>query len=109
MSQIILSQSFPAHIRVRKYKFMTFQLPVSLILVYVNQVMKVYRPVSTIESSSPISSTTPTTSISSVPKMHFPWMETPHTSGGDSNPGLKIDELESNPGIGRNGEVPSDR
>lgn len=40
-----------------------------------------YRPVSTIESSSPISSTTPTTSISSVPKMHFPWMETPHTSG----------------------------
>lgn len=40
-----------------------------------------HRPVSTIESSSPLSSSTSTTSISSVPKMHFPWMEAAHPSG----------------------------
>lgn len=38
------------------------------------------RTVSTIESSSPLSNT-PTTSVSSLPKMHFPWMETTHSSG----------------------------
>ncbi|XP_052091623.1 homeobox even-skipped homolog protein 1-like [Mytilus californianus] len=49
--------------------------------IYRHGLESLHRPVSTLESRSPLSSSPPTSSVSSVPKMHFPWMETSHSSG----------------------------
>ncbi|XP_076092887.1 uncharacterized protein LOC143064150 [Mytilus galloprovincialis] len=49
--------------------------------IYRHGLESLHRPVSIPESRSPLSSSPPTSSVSSVPKMHFPWMETSHSSG----------------------------